>query len=602
MLFDDRNNAHLTVTKMMNNGRRIDLASTNVEYELREGESLVTKTDLKGRIVYANTAFMEASGFSEAELVGSTYNIVRHPEMPAELFADFWATLGEGLPWTGLLKNRRKNGDYYWVVANVTPIRKNGATNGYMSVCNKPTRQQIVEADRIYRSIKEGKAGGLVIVRGNATSTSLISRLTSIRRIPVSVRITLTTGLGAALMFALGMLGWWETSALVEASGRQSWIPELIAVAGSVGAVLSVLFGYFISRTILRPLDSALEVAHAIAGGDLSLRFEMAAWDETGQLMRALNQMNANMMAVVSDIGSNVDNIRVASREIATGNADLSARTESQASSLEETASSMEELTSTVKQNAEHAHHASQLVSSTAEIAGKGGEVVGQVIDTMASIKDSSRKIADIIGVIDGIAFQTNILALNAAVEAARAGEQGRGFAVVASEVRNLAQRSAGAAKEIKALIQDSVEQVEAGSKLVDETGEAMDDIVTSVELVADIMGGIATASQEQSAGIEQVNQAVGQMDEITQQNAALVEQAAAAAESLREQAARLAEAVSVFRLDSMIANPRIERAVVQKLEQPVAKKAMPSAPLPASHSKRLAAVAGGDSDEWGEF
>ncbi|OYY81679.1 MAG: hypothetical protein B7Y33_01300, partial [Hydrogenophilales bacterium 16-62-9] len=225
-----------------------------------------------------------------------------------------------------------------------------------------------------------------------------------------------------------------------------------------------------------------------------------------------------------------------------------------------------------------------------------------KVVDTMASIKDSSRKIADIIGVIDGIAFQTNILALNAAVEAARAGEQGRGFAVVASEVRNLAQRSAGAAKEIKALIQDSVEQVEAGSKLVDETGEAMDDIVTSVELVADIMGGIATASQEQSAGIEQVNQAVGQMDEITQQNAALVEQAAAAAESLREQAARLAEAVSVFRLDSMIANPRIERAAVQKREQPVAKKAMPSAPLPASHSKRLAAVAGGDSDEWGEF
>src|SRR3569832_1484066 len=226
--------------------------------------------------------------------------------------------------------------------------------------------------------------------------------------------------------------------------------------------------------------------------------------------------------------------------EIASGNADLSSRTESQASSLEETASSMEELTSTVKQNAENARQANQLVVSTADVAAKGGQVVGQVVDTMASIKDSSRKISDIIGVIDGIAFQTNILALNAAVEAARAGEQGRGFAVVASEVRNLAQRSAGAAKEIKSLIEDSVVKVDAGGKLVDEAGKTMDEIVTSVKRVTDIMSEIAAASQEQSAGIEQVNQAVGQMDEMTQQNAALVDEAAAAAESLQDQAGKL--------------------------------------------------------------
>jgi methyl-accepting chemotaxis protein len=248
-------------------------------------------------------------------------------------------------------------------------------------------------------------------------------------------------------------------------------------------------------------------------------------------------------------VRTGTETIAVASREIATGNASLSSRTESQASSLEETASSMEELTSTVKENAEQARHANQLVQSTADIAMAGGQIVGKVVDTMASIKDSSRKISDIIGVIDGIAFQTNILALNAAVEAARAGEQGRGFAVVASEVRNLAQRSASAAKEIKALIEDSVGKVDAGGKLVDETGEAMDDIVTSVQLVADIMGGIAAASQEQSSGIEQVNQAITQMDDVTQQNAALVEEAAAAAESLQDQAAKLAEAVSVFRL-----------------------------------------------------
>ncbi|MDA3868846.1 MAG: methyl-accepting chemotaxis protein, partial [Gammaproteobacteria bacterium] len=306
-------------------------------------------------------------------------------------------------------------------------------------------------------------------------------------------------------------------------------------------------FGYFITRTILKPLDKALEAAHAIAGGDLTVQFEMEAWDETGKLMRALNQMNANMVAVVSDISANVDCIGSVANEISTGNINLSSRTESQAASLEETATSMEELTSTVKQNAEHARHTNQLVTSTAETAETGGELVNKVVETMAYIKESSGKIADIIGVIDNIAFQTNILALNAAVEAARAGEQGRGFAVVASEVRHLAQRSASAAREIKALISDSAEQVSTGSKLVDETGDSMGDIVTSVQLVTEIMSGVAKASMEQSAGIEQVSLAVGEMDTMTQQNAALVEQAAASAESLQEQAGKLAQAVSVF-------------------------------------------------------
>ncbi len=262
----------------------------------------------------------------------------------------------------------------------------------------------------------------------------------------------------------------------------------------------------------------------------------------------------------------------------------------------------MEELTGTVKQNAENARQANQLVVSTAEVAAKGGEVVGQVVDTMASIKDSSRKIADIIGVIDGIAFQTNILALNAAVEAARAGEQGRGFAVVASEVRNLAQRSAGAAKEIKTLIEDSVHKVETGGKLVDEAGKTMDDIVTSVKRVTDIMSEIAAASQEQSSGIEQVNQAVAQMDEVTQQNASLVEEAAAAAESLQEQAAKLAEAVSVFRLAGHAAD---ERAAQPAPRASVTRLPVPRAPKPtaaAAARPRKVAAAGGHDEEWEEF
>jgi len=308
----------------------------------------------------------------------------------------------------------------------------------------------------------------------------------------------------------------------------------------------------WILRSITKPLNEALRVAQAVASGDLTSTIVVRSNDEIGKLMQAMKHMNASLVNIVGQVRTGTETISVASREIASGNADLSSRTESQASSLEETASSMEELTSTVKQNAENARQANQLVVSTADVAVKGGEVVGQVVDTMASIKESSRKIADIIGVIDGIAFQTNILALNAAVEAARAGEQGRGFAVVASEVRNLAQRSASAAKEIKALISDSVEQVEAGRKLVDEAGDAMDDIVTSVQLAADIIGGTAEASKEQSLGIEQINQAVGQMDEMTGQNAALVEQAAAASESMLEQARKLARLVDTFKLTSV--------------------------------------------------
>jgi len=526
---------------------RINLPVTGNEYELDDQATLVSKTDVKGRIAYANPAFVEVSGYAEAELLGHPHNIVRHPDMPEAAFADMWATLKDGLPWTGVVKNRRKNGDYYWALANVTPVRENGVTSGYLSVRSKPSRQQITEAERVYRGLGENGGRRWVLRRGAAVRTGLAGWLHSLRSIPVNLRILLSTGIGAALMLAVGVVGWRETTALAAAAGTSSILPVMIATACGSGALLTLLFGYFISRTIMQPLDRALGVAQAIAGGDLSHRFEAAAWDETGQLMRALQQMTANMVAAVSDIGANAESIRGAAGEIAAGNLDLSGRTESQASSLEETASTMEELTGTVKQNAEQAGHANRLAASASDIAVRGGQVVEQVVATMASIQASSRRIADIIGVIDGIAFQTNILALNAAVEAARAGEQGRGFAVVAAEVRNLAQRSAAAAKEIKALIDDSVDKVGQGGKLVGEAGEAMGDIVASVELVAEIMGGIASASQQQSAGIDQVNQAVGQMDEMTQQNAALVEQAAAAAESLHEQADRLVQAVSVF-------------------------------------------------------
>jgi len=367
------------------------------------------------------------------------------------------------------------------------------------------------------------------------------------------------------------------------------------------GVLLAVMIGFWLVRAISRPLNEAVRIAESVAAGDLTQNIEVHSQDETGKLMQAMKNMNASLVNIVGQVRTGTETIATASSQIAAGNLDLSSRTEEQASSLEETASSMEELTSTVRQNAENARQANQLVVSTADIAVKGGQVVGQVVDTMASIKDSSRKIADIIGVIDGIAFQTNILALNAAVEAARAGEQGRGFAVVASEVRNLAQRSASAAKEIKTLIEDSVGKVDAGGKLVDEAGKTMDEIVSSVKRVTDIMSEIAAASQEQSSGIEQVNQAITQMDDATQQNAALVEEAAAAAESLQDQASKLAEAVSVFKLDGMNSQ-RAELPVLSDRVRALPKVKPKAAPAPAARPKKLAVAGGNGGEDWEEF
>jgi methyl-accepting chemotaxis protein len=325
----------------------------------------------------------------------------------------------------------------------------------------------------------------------------------------------------------------------------------LLYLIGAIATAIGVACAWILTRSITHPLRNAVSIAQAVAEGDLTSQVRVVGKDEVSQLLDALKKMNDNLFETVTKVRQGTDTIATASMQIAVGNLDLSSRTEQQASSLEETAASMEELTSTVKQNADNARQANQFAGSASDVAIKGGTVVSQVIETMASIHVSSKKIVDIISVIDGIAFQTNILALNAAVEAARAGEQGRGFAVVAAEVRNLAQRAAGAAKEINGLIAESVDKVAVGTKLVDQAGATMDEIVESVKRVTDIMGEITAASQEQTTGIEQVNQAINQMDQVTQQNAALVEQAAAAAQSLQDQAGNLSQVVSIFKLGS---------------------------------------------------
>ena len=526
---------------------RVNLPVSNKEYPIDDDTLIVSTTDTKGRITYVNPTFIEVSGFSEEELLGKAHNIVRHPDMPPEAFADLWKTLQNGKPWTGLVKNRRKNGDYYWVLGNATPLIENGTITGYLSVRTKPSRQLIEKVAPIYQQFLDGKAKNLKIENGGVVRTDFMGRLASLFKMTFGKRVALLLSLPTLLLLGAAGAGWWGLSHAV----TSSWLNTFVLTAGIGGALLMGAIGFGLVRSTLKPLNEAIKVADTLAAGDLRSKISATYTDEFGQLFKSLSQMNINLKATVMDVRNSSEIVRQAAGEIASGNLDLSQRTEEQASSLEETAASMEELASTVKQNSENSKQADRLASNASDVTLKGGQLMESVVNTMTAINDSSKNITNIISVIDGIAFQTNILALNAAVEAARAGEQGKGFAVVATEVRNLAQRSATAAKEIKLLIDDSVNRVENGMQQVDAVGKTMQEIVDSIKHVANIMVEITAASKEQSSGIDQINQAVIQMDGATQQNAAMVEQAAAAAGSLEVQAKDLSGAISIFKLDN---------------------------------------------------
>jgi aerotaxis receptor len=521
---------------------RQNLPVTNQEVELDEDQAIVSKTDLEGNIVYVNPYFEHISGFSAAELVGQPQNIIRHPDMPPEAFADLWQTIRAGIPWTGLVKSRCKNGDFYWVKANITPIKENGRTIGYMSVRTKAERGQIAAATEAYRKITAG-ARDIRIRNGQIVRLGLSNVLARLSHTSLAMRIWLATSLVNVLQIAVCL-------AALFADGTSSLTRWGIFGATAFGFLINVFLWYTLRTGMLRPLGRALDGARLIAAGDLTGSFDTDSTDEVGQLLRALQQMNNNLIATIRDVRFNIDAMAVATKQIAAGNADLAGRTESQAASLEKTASSIEEFSSTVKANAENSMEANELAVSASDVAVQGGEIVSEVIATMDEINTSSKRVVDIIGLIEGIAFQTNILALNAAVEAARAGEQGRGFAVVAGEVRSLAQRSSAAAKDIKQLIEISVEKVSTGMERAQRAGATMDQVVNSVKQVTTIMHEISTASREQSIGVDQVNQAVNHMDQVTQQNAGLVEEAAAAAVSLADEAGHLRDAFSLFKFE----------------------------------------------------
>ncbi|MRX11635.1 PAS domain-containing protein [Pseudoduganella sp. FT25W] len=529
---------------------------TNREVEVLDDQAIVSKTDLNGNITYVNPYFTQISGFSEDELLGAPQNLVRHPDMPAEAFADLWSSIQSGTPWTGIVKNRCKNGDHYWVRANITPIRENGKTIGYMSVRVKAERHQIAKAEQAYRTIRTEAHHRIRIKNGQVIEPGFGTMVSRLSHVSLGFRIWAATSIVNVLQVIVC------GATLMNGSSANNYG---IFAATFLGLIINVFLWYTLRVSVLQPLNRALHGARAIAAGDLSGSFDTEATDEVGQLLRALQQMNSNLIATIRDVRVNVETMAVATRQIAAGNADLSGRTEAQAASLEETASSVEQFSSTVKQNADNSEQANKLAQNASDVAVQGGVIVADVIATMDEINSSSRKIVDIIGLIEGIAFQTNILALNAAVEAARAGEQGRGFAVVAGEVRNLAQRSATAAKDIKNLIDVSVGKVSAGMVQVDRAGATMKEVVASVQQVTAIMREISVASHEQSIGVDQVNSAIAHMDQVTQQNAALVEEAAAATASLALEAGGLTQAVSLFKFGPARSARAVRAATNQK-------------------------------------
>ena len=520
---------------------RHNLPVTTHACALADGEMLVSVTDPQGRITYCNPVFVRISGYSAAELLGQPHNIVRHPDMPEEAFRDMWHTIQGGRPWTGLVKNRCKNGDFYWVRANAAPLTDGQGITGYLSVRTRPDPAEVQAAEALYARMRADAAAGPLRLRlrhGRLLGSGLAERLRALRQGlgPAGAMGVQVLATGAAAVAGWGLAG----------RGTGSLLAGSVVVLGAAGGA-----AWALQRRQMAALQPVLDEARRLAVGDLVQPVSTVAAGLVGDVQEALAQLAVNLRALVSETRREVAGVRGSVQEIKAGNLDLSARTEAQASSLQQTTSAMAQITGTVRQSAESAVTGARLAAQTADVAADSDAAVQALATSMEAIRAASQRVGEIIHVIEGVAFQTNMLALNAAVEAARAGTSGKGFAVVAGEVRALAQRSAASARQIRALIEESSACVETGTVQSTEARERMHEALGAVRRVTALLGEISSGARHQEHDIGHVNQAIVQIDGFTQQNAAMVEQLAASAQALGTQLDGVHDSMRLFRLQA---------------------------------------------------